>query len=199
MSAASQAPLQRGAVEDGMRGKAASYGHCRTAVPSPNYTVNLTTGRAGRSSDETSSPALHYRVAGRAPRLGCSNVQDMCVDHLASLISAAGQAPPQFNATEDGIRGMAANYELCHTAVASCNPTIGRAERSSNETSDPATITLSQARTVTLRQRVETVWWVGWVVETVIARRARKLEGLAVQYTLCREESELFRFETEDD
>ena len=50
------------------------------------------------------------------------------------------------------MRSMAANYELCHTAVASCNPTIGRAERSSNETLDPATITLSQARSVTLRQ-----------------------------------------------
>ena len=51
---------------------------------------------------------------------------------------------------------------------------------------------------MTAEARVETVW-VGWVVEIVIARRASKLEGLAVQYTLCREESELFRFETEDD
>ena len=34
------ATIERSAVEDGMRGRAASDEHCRTAVPFPSYTVS---------------------------------------------------------------------------------------------------------------------------------------------------------------
>ena len=87
------------------------------------------------------------------PGLGCSSVQDTCVDHPASIMSAASQALLQCGVVDDGIRGKAASYEHCRTAVSSPNYTVNyteaRAGRLSNETSDPAS--LSKARIVTLR------------------------------------------------
>jgi len=135
------------------------------AGASETDTAAATIGPASLS--RLSSPALFYNVAGRTlgrgcsnaqcmcvdqpafiiststagqamlqyntlePGLGCSSVQDTCVDHPASITSTASQAPPQYDA-EDGTHGTVASNELCHTAV-------------------PATASLSQARTVTLR------------------------------------------------
>lgn len=39
----------------------------------------------------------------------------------------AGQATPQYSATEDGMCGMAASNKLCHNTVPSCNFATGRA------------------------------------------------------------------------
>ena len=78
-----------------------------------------------------SSPVLLYIGAGRALGRGCSSAHGTCVDQPASITSTASQAPPQYDA-EDGTHGTVASNELCHTAV-------------------PATVSLSQARTVTLR------------------------------------------------
>ena len=100
----------------------------------------------------SASEADSYTAAARIePGRGCSDAQGMRVDQPASIsfTSTAGQAPPQYDTTEDGTHGMAASYEHCRTAVPSPNYTEARAGRSSNETSDPAS--LSQARTVTLR------------------------------------------------
>ena len=112
---------------------------------------------AGTSETDTNKaaatiePASPGRLSSALGR-GCSSAHGTCVDQPASITSTASQALLQY---EDGTHGMAASNEHCHTVVLSCvlscNPNIGRAERSSHKTLVPATISFSQARTVTLR------------------------------------------------